>query len=143
MIGSILSSYTFSFVQANPLEDLEDNIELEARQSKSGRKSKSCSGSPTAYVKSKTVTAFMRTELHYKERSFHRSHQTRRHGLFNIWIFLYGHHIYFNVWDYVILVNKIMNFFFTQNSDFEPRMAAPFANERKKLESSPAELFSF
>ena len=104
MIGSILSSCTYSFVQANPFEDLEENIELEARQSKSGRKSKSCSGSPTAYVKSKTVTAFMRTELHYNERSFHRSHQTRRHGLLNIWTFLLGHDIYFS-WFHEIVGN--------------------------------------
>ena len=70
----------FNYIfQANPLEDLEDGIELEARQSRNGRRSKSCSGSPTAYaVKSKTVTAFMRTELHYKERSFHRHEPTKR-----------------------------------------------------------------
>ena len=68
-------------LQTNPLEDLEDGIELEARQSKIERRSKSCSGSPDAYMKSKTITAFMRTELHYKERSFHRhgrSEQTLR-----------------------------------------------------------------
>ena len=64
--------YSFKTFQANHLDDLEDGIELEARQSKSGRRSKSCSGSPNAYLKSKTVTAFMRTELHYKERSFHK-----------------------------------------------------------------------
>ena len=63
---------SFKTFQANHLDDLEDGIELEARQSKSGRRSKSCSGSPNAYLKSKTVTAFMRTELHYKERSFHK-----------------------------------------------------------------------
>ena len=64
--------YSFKTLQAKDLDDLEDGIELEARQSKSGRRSKSCSGSPNAYLKSKTVTAFMRTELHYKERSFHK-----------------------------------------------------------------------
>ena len=31
------------------------------------------------------------------------------------------------------LVNKIVNPFFAQNSDFEPRMAEPFANERKNI----------
>ena len=72
--------FTFHLLQANPLEDLEDAIELESRQSRNGRMSKSCAGSPDAYVKSKTVTAFMHTELHYKERSFHR-HETREQTL--------------------------------------------------------------
>ena len=45
--------------------------EEEAKASKEDRRSKSCSGSPNAYLRSKTITAFMRTELHYKERSFH------------------------------------------------------------------------
>ena len=31
------------------------------------------------------------------------------------------------------LVNKIVNPFFAQNSDFEPQMAEPFANERENI----------
>ena len=72
--------FNFHLLQANPLEDLEDAIELESRKSRNGRISKSCSGSPDGYMKSKTVTAFMHTELHYKERSFHR-HETREQTL--------------------------------------------------------------
>ena len=33
------------------------------------------------------------------------------------------------------LVNKIVNPFFAQNSDFEPQMAEQFANERKNIKS--------
>ena len=60
---------------------LEEHIELEAAvKSKDERRSKSCTGSPVlahrsgtaggTYLKS-TVKAFMRTELHYKEKSYH------------------------------------------------------------------------
>ena len=31
------------------------------------------------------------------------------------------------------MVKKIVNSFFTQNSDYEPPMAEPFANERKNI----------
>ena len=71
-----IKPYLFHF-QKIPIEDgLEDGIELENRKSRKDRRSKSCSGSPianAAYLKSKTVTAFVRTELHYKERSFHKN----------------------------------------------------------------------
>ena len=47
----------------------EDEVELEVHKSKDERRSKSCSGSPTAFHrKSRTI---FRTELHYKLRSFH------------------------------------------------------------------------
>ena len=52
---------------------LEDGIEMDVKHSAKDRRSKSFSGSPNAYLKSKTVTAFMRTELRYKERSFHQN----------------------------------------------------------------------
>lgn len=59
--------------QRNPLNGIEDGIELDALRE--DRRSKSFSaGSPNAYLKRKTVTAMMmRTELSFKERSFYKN----------------------------------------------------------------------
>ena len=41
------------------------------------------------------------------------------------------------------LVNKIVNPFFAQNSDSEPRMAEPFANERKNIRFESGQMMIF
>ena len=67
----IKSILKYDIFQKNPLNGLENGIELDVV--KEERRSRSLSGSPNAYLKSKTITAFMRTELSYNERSFHKN----------------------------------------------------------------------